>query len=109
MLVRFKYAWFAPTEPETRESRQMSGQYFSPGVHEIEEEYRSSLPSSVEILDELPELEDEDEIVETLRDHDMDRVAGFALAEEEQKANQEVAKINLKQKKRPGRPRKQEK
>lgn len=82
MRVRFKNTWFAPGQVRVLNPIfTTSGKRHDKGVHDIDEEYRGSLPSSAEILDDdfvAPVAEKVAEV--QLTDYDLDRQNNDVLA-----------------------------
>lgn len=90
MLVDLAKKWFAPTEPfQLPDGRFISGQRYRKGIQEVPDHLLDSLPKGTKILDSLPVEEHQEEVVETLRDHDHTRTAHDAFVVKEEAAEKQ--------------------
>ena len=57
MLVKFKHAWFAPTEKIIRDKMNtLSGRLYPVGIHSIPDDMKKFLPKSAQIVKILKEM-----------------------------------------------------
>jgi hypothetical protein len=76
MLVDLQKKWFAPTEPFTLpDGRKIAGQRYSKGIQEVPDHLLDLLPPGTKVLKHPPVEEKQEEVIETLRDHDHARSA----------------------------------
>ena len=92
MLVKFRKTWFAPSLPiQVDKIRQMSGQRFKAGEHEVAEEYRDILPKDAVIMEEYSVIEKQREL--TLREADLERAAADAERIAMEKAQEQSVRM----------------
>jgi len=100
MLVKFKNAWFGPTEIVVKDAIQhISGRYYKKGVNDVDKSLKGHLPTDTILLDKgHGEIkEEEPKKAETLRDFDMERSASDAFGKMAKEADTQYEE-NLKKK-----------